>query len=117
VRYFFRRRIPEFTSVLVIESGSRYLVEDLLPGIISHHAGTIRRLDLVTCYAGRPKGFNEATGEIYRVTDFQGRSARKQLYRILADNRYSSPAWSVPAAIMTKWKWVLAARLPVSFRV
>ena len=113
MRYFFRRRIPGFERVLIIESGSRYLVEELLPGIYEHHRAKLRRLDLVTCYAGQPKGFSELTGDLYRVTDYPNRAARKQLYRRLAANRYSVACIVCSGEpIMTKWKWVLAARLP-----
>jgi hypothetical protein len=110
----FRRRIPDFERVLLIESGSRYLMDDLLPGVYSHHASKLRRLDVVTCYAGTPKGFRDDTGTIYRVTDYPNPAARRQLYRILAENRYSVCCLICSGEpIMTKWKWVLAARLPV----
>jgi hypothetical protein len=113
VRHFFSRRIPDFDRVLVIESGSRHLLEDLLPGIYAHHLPALRHLDLVTCYANLPKAFDPSRGEVFRVTDFQGRAARKRLYRQLAARNYS--VCGIVCAgqpIMTKWKWMLASRLP-----
>jgi hypothetical protein len=118
VRYFFRRRIPDFERVVVIESGSRYLVEDLLPGLYESHAGKLERLDLVTCYAGKPRTFRAERGAIYRVTDYPNPAARKQLYRLLGENRYTIAGVVCSGEpIMTKWKWVLGARLPAKIFV
>ena len=111
MRYFFRRHIPAFDRVLLIESGSRYLFDELIPGLYHHH-GEIQ-LDLLTCYAGLPKGFREDRGQVWRVTDFHGRAARKKLYRLLGERRYSVVGMICSGEpIMTKWKWVLAVRLP-----
>ena len=37
MRYFFRRRVPEYRRVLFIESGSRRLAEGFLPGFYQSH--------------------------------------------------------------------------------
>ena len=111
MRYFLRRRVPPFTRVLLIESGSRYLFEDLLTGLYDLHPAM--RADLVTCYAGQPRNFRADRGEVYRVTDYPNRRARKTLYSTLAANHYTIVGIICSAEpIMTKWKWVLAARLP-----
>ena len=113
MRYFFRRRLPEITRVLLVESGSRYLYEELIPGIRSSYGDDIF-VDLVTCYGGLPKGFNPERTTIYRVTDYRGRAGRKRLYRELSANRYSILGMICSAEpIMTKWKWTVALRLPV----
>jgi len=96
----------------MIESGSRQLLEDLLPGLYQSH-GPNMRLDLVTCFAGAPKAFRAEYGQVFRVTDYAGRDGRKQLYRLLDLNRYDICGMICSAEpIMTKWKWALAARLP-----
>jgi hypothetical protein len=100
--------MPAVTRVLLVESGSRQLVEGLLPALRRSY-GEIS-IDLVTCYAGAPEG----VAQVYRVSDYRGRSARARLYRELQQNRYSIAGMVCSAEpIMTKWKWVLAARLPV----
>jgi hypothetical protein len=109
LRHFFRRHTPEFTKVLLVESGSRHLFDQLIPLLYKIH-GEELEIDLVTCYAGEPTGFR---GTVYRVTDYPGPAARKELYAELKARRY--PLMGVICAaepIMTKWKWVLAARLP-----
>src|SRR5262249_18007584 len=46
-----------------------------------------------------------------RVTDYRGREGRRQLYRELAERRYSIMGIVCSGEpIMTKWKWVLALR-------
>ncbi len=72
-------------------------------------------IDLVTCFAGVPEGFR---GTVYRVSDYAGPIGRKRLYRELAARRY--PILGIICAgepIMTKWKWMLAARLPAKIFV
>lgn len=111
MRYFFRRRIPPFRRVLLVESGSRAVLDGLLPVLFKRY-GERMRVDLLTCYAGVPESFREETGQVYRVNDCAGRERRRQLYRELAANRYDVLGMVCSAEpIMTKWKWALAALL------
>ena len=113
MRYFFTRLEPKASRILLIESGSRYLLEGLISGIRTTY-GTEILVDLVTCYPGLPEGFDGASTTVYRVTDYRGRAGRARLYRELARNRYSIAGMICSAEpIMTKWKWAIAARLPV----
>jgi hypothetical protein len=111
VRYILSRRTPPVTRVLLIESGSRSLVEGLLP----HLRATWARdtpIDLVTCYAGLPAGFESET-IVYRVTDYGAPEARKEFIRQLRAQNYSMAGMICSAeSIMTKWKWLIALRLP-----
>ena len=111
MRLFFRKRIPDFDRVLLVESGSREIFDRLLPGLLKYcREGA--RVDLVTCYAGVPEGF--VGGTVYRVADYTGPQRRAELRRELAANRYSILGMICSAEpIMTKWKWWLAWRLPV----
>jgi len=112
LRYFFSRHTPPFTRVLLVESGSRDLFDDLIPGLFEIYGDKLR-LDLVTCFAGVPKGFREDRGTVYRVTDFARRAGRKRLYGILRANRYTVVGIICAGEpIMTKWKWALAALVP-----
>jgi hypothetical protein len=107
LRYFFSRRIPPFTRVLLVESGSRKVSERLLP-VLSEKWREIE-IDLVTCYPGAPGEFH---GRVYRVTDYKGPAERKRLYRELAARQYGLTGILCSGdPIMTKWKWMLAARL------
>ncbi|MBZ5612292.1 MAG: hypothetical protein LAP38_28900 [Acidobacteriia bacterium] len=111
MRYFLSKSLPPFSRVLLIESGNRTLYENLLSGFYDAHPGM--QADLVTCYAGVPEHFRSGAGQVYRVTDYPGRSQRQRLYRELAANRYTIVGIICSAEpIMTKWKWALAARLP-----
>ncbi len=110
MRYFLRRGNPPFTKVLLVESGSRSLIENLLPGLYKVYGDQLE-VDLVTCYAGVPTGFR---GEVFRVTDYSGRAGRKRLYAELKTRKY--PIAGIICSgepIMTKWKWALALQLPV----
>lgn len=110
MRYFFTQRVPEVSRILLVESGSRYLLEGLIGGIRSTW-GLDSRVDLVTCFPGLPAGFHPESTRAYRVTDY--RVNRGALIAELIHNRYSVMGIICSAEpIMTKWKWLLAARLP-----
>jgi len=112
VKYFFTRRLPEGSRILLVESGSRYLLEALIPGIRSTYGNGIF-VDLVTCYPGAPEGFHPENSTVYRVTDYRGSGGRSRLYRQLKSNRYDILGIVCSAEpILNKWKWMLAARLP-----
>src|SRR5579863_6380045 len=111
MRYFLSKRLPDFTRVLLIESGNRELFEELLPGLYDLYPEM--HADLITCFGGVPDNFRTDLGQVYRVADYPGRANRKLLYQQLAANRYAVVGMICCAMpIMTKWKWVLAARLP-----
>jgi len=107
VRYFLRRGQPPVSRILLVESGSRHLIERALPSLRRTHGEV--PIDLVTCYTGAPQGIQE----VHRVADHRGPSGRHKLYAALADRRYSLMGIVCSAEpIMTKWKWALAAHLP-----
>jgi hypothetical protein len=111
VRYFLSRREPPSARILLIESGSRSLIEGILP-----HLRIVRgphvAIDLVTCYAGLPAGFGPET-IVYRVTDYGSPQGRSELIRLLRSREYSILGMICSAEpIMTKWKWLIALRIP-----
>jgi hypothetical protein len=111
MRYFFQREDPPHTRVLLIESGSRRLIEIVLPHLRRQFGDKVE-VDIVTCYAGAPAGYDERT-KIYRVSDYGTAEGRAELVRDLKARGYSSAGMICSAEpIMTKWKWMLAARLP-----
>jgi len=109
LRYFFRRRIPNPTRILLIESGSRGVIDAILP--------TLRRMwgaqvdvDLVTCYAVAPTGF---AGRTFNVNDYGGPAGRNRLLTDLLNRGYTMTGVLCSGEpIMTKWKWWLGAKLP-----
>jgi hypothetical protein len=112
VRYFFTGRQLSVQAILLVESGSRGLLEKIVPSLRQTWGSDIR-IDLVTCYASLPRGFHPETTRVYRVSDYRGRQGRRKLYRELARNRYSSLGIICSEEpVMTKWKWVLALRIP-----
>ena len=111
MRYFFSRRIPHADAILLIESGSRNLLETVAPGLRQTWGEDVA-IDLVTCYARLPEGFPAET-RVYRTSDYRGREGRRRLYRELARNRYGLIGMICSGEpVMMKWKWAIAARIP-----
>jgi hypothetical protein len=109
MRYFFRDEFPACSRVLLIESGSRHLIENVIPSLYQMLGPEIE-IDLVTCYAGEPKGFR---GRVFRVTGYGGAVGRNRLLADLAPRGYTVAGIICAAEpIMTKWKWWLAWQLP-----
>ena len=117
MRYLLTGRLPKVTSILLVESGTRGLLEVLIPGMRQAWGDQIP-IDLFTCYATLPKGFEPRNTRVYRVGDYRGRAARGRLYRELAANRYAVVGVVCSGEIvMAKWKWVLALRIPAKLFV
>lgn len=112
VRYFLTGRLPKVNAILLVESGSRGLVEGVIPGLRQNFGDDIF-VDLVTCYSSLPAGFDAANTRVYRVTDYRGRQGRRRLYRELAANQYSLMGIICSGeVVMAKWKWALGLRVP-----
>jgi hypothetical protein len=109
MRRFLSRRIPPLERILLVESGSRCLYENLLPALYSQAP----RIDFLTCFAGLPVQFRESAGRVYRTADYTGAAARRTLYRELAQNNYSTLGIICSGEpIMTKWKWATVYQVP-----
>jgi hypothetical protein len=110
MRYFLTARQPEESRILLVESGSRFLLEGPIPGIRSTY-GQDARVDLLTCYPGRPAGFDTAATDAIRIADYRGDWRR--LVRELRSRRYTIVGIICSAEpVMTKWKWLVALALP-----
>ncbi|MEO5923437.1 MAG: hypothetical protein ABIR70_06390 [Bryobacteraceae bacterium] len=108
MRYFFSRRVPHPHRVLLIESGSRGVIEKLLP-LLPGAFGEVE-IDLVTCYVDQPTGF---TGRVFNVNEYGGPSGRDRLLADLTARDYQlAGVLCSGEPIMTKWKWWLAWKLP-----
>jgi hypothetical protein len=112
VRYFLTGRLPKVDAILLVESGSRGLIEGLIPGLRQSWGAEIP-IDLLTCYSTLPKGFEPHNTRVYRVGDYPGRAGQKKLYRELAGNRYALLGIVCSGeVVLAKWKWVLGLGLP-----
>ena len=114
MRYFFRRHIPYPTRILLIESGSRGLIEACLRTLHGMWGANLE-IDLVTCYAVTPAGF---AGRTFNVNDYGGAAGRNRLLADLLAREYTIAGILCSAEpIMTKWKWWLGAKLPTKIFV
>jgi hypothetical protein len=107
LRYFLRpHSAPPVRKILLVESGSRHLLEKLIPNLRRVYGETLQ-FDLCTCFPNAPAALGPA-GKIYRTADFSSNAARKKLFRELRANRYDAMGIICSAEpIMTKWKWML----------
>ena len=112
MRYFLTGRHPSVSSILLVESGSRSRLERAIVPLRQTWGHEIP-MDLVTCYSGLPEGLRPETTRVYDVTRHRGREARRQLYRMLAQQHYSLIGIVCSGEpLLTKWNWALALRLP-----
>jgi len=112
VRYLFSGRLPEATSILLVESGSRGILENVIAGLRRSWGADVR-IDLVSCFANLPRGLDAAGTRVFRVSDYRGRRARGLLYRELRARKYSMMGIVCSEEpLMMKWKWALALRVP-----
>jgi hypothetical protein len=114
MRHYWSHEDPPLTRVLLIESGSRHLIE---LGLRHSRAlwGDDVKVDLVTCYAGLPAGYGPET-TVYRVSEYGGPDGHKRLVRELRAQNYSFAGMICSAEpIMSRWKWLIAVRLPAKF--
>ena len=106
MRYVLSRRTPAGSRILLIESGSRFLMERVAPLLRSTWAASYE-LDLVTCYGGAPEGL-PADARIFRVGDYGTPERRRELIKELRARDYAYAGMICSAEpIMTKWKWML----------
>lgn len=112
MRYFFSHDLPPCSRILLIESGSRHLIERVIP-FLRTGLGDQIQIDLLTCYPGVPQGVD---GKVFRVTEYGGASGRHKLLSDLAARHYGITGMICSGEpIMTKWKWWVGARLPSKF--
>jgi hypothetical protein len=103
--------IPKFQRVVLIESGSRDLLEALIPGIYRNHGPAVV-IDVVTCYGGQPQGLAEPS-TVYHLSDYSGSDGRRRLAAALRGNGYNVCGMICSGeVIMSRWKWYLASKVP-----
>lgn len=111
MRWVFSQKPPSGTRILLIESGSRAVLE----GIVRHLNagwGEGMGMDLVTCYVGVPAGLNSGS-RVFHVADYGTPELRRKLLAELRGRDYAYAGMICAAEpIMNKWKWWLALRVP-----
>ena len=114
MKYLISRRTPAGSRILLVESGSRDLLERVVPHIRATW-GVTRPIDLVTCYGGRPASLPE-NATIFRVGDYNTPEARRRFIDELRSRDYAYAGIICAAEpVMSKWKWLIAARVPAKF--
>jgi hypothetical protein len=114
LRRFYRKRIPDLTNIVIVESGPRELLETMLPFLYQQ----CPRIDLVTCYGGAPSTFRGDSGLVFQIGAYSGPEGRARLVAELTSRGHAAIGIICAALpIMTKWKWMLAARVPAKLFV
>ncbi len=113
---FFRLGFSPTPRILLVESGSRHLIEGVFPYLRATFGDQVP-IDLVTCYAGLPAGLASSSA-VYHIHPYRGREGRSRLRRELLASRVSILVMICSGEpVMTKWKWFLAFRLPVKLLI
>jgi len=111
VRFF-----PERSRILLVESGSRELLEKAIPTVRTFWNSRTPPIDLFTCFKGVPEGIGE-DGEIYRVADYPG-PERKKLLLELKNRKYAVMGIVCSdELILNKWKWLIAMSVPAKLLI
>ena len=117
MRYVLRKSHPPVSRILLVESGSRGLIEHIIPLLYRIYGDQVP-IDLVTCFGGLPAWLPPESTRVYRVTEFRTKPMRQRLIQELRAAKPSIVAIICSGEpIMTKWKWVLAFRLPAKVMV
>jgi len=109
MRFFFRRRIPPVNRVLLVESGSRWILEKAHERMRSIFPQA--RYDLCTCFPGEPApgGFDH----VFRVTEARGSLSRLKMALAMRRLRPAAAALLFTGEpIMLPWKLLLMLLLP-----
>ncbi len=112
MRYFFRGRVPPLTRMLVVESGSRQILENGIPRFRALF-GDQFPIDLLTPLPGLPQVLCPATTEVFRVTQCRSGADRRRLLGELRSRRY--PVLGIICSnepVMTPWKLAATFLLP-----
>jgi len=116
MRWFFSVTPPTGTRILLIESGSRHILEGTIAHLLANW-GEGMPMDLVTCYAGLPAGLPEDS-KVFRVADYGTPELRQRMLTELRSRDYAYAGMICAAEpIMNKWKWWLALQVPAKFFV
>jgi hypothetical protein len=117
LRYFWNiDEFPEKARILLVESGSREVLEKAIPTVRTFWDGATPPIDVLTCFGGVPEGIGD-DGEIFRVRDYPG-PERKKLLRELKGRGYAVMGIVCSEEpILAKWKFLIALSVPAKMLV
>jgi hypothetical protein len=117
LRYFWDvKRFPERGPILLVESGTRDLLEKAIPTVRTFWGGTTPPIDVFTCFNGVPEGIGD-DGQIYRVADYPG-PERKKLLREFKNRGYAvMGVVCSDEPILNMWKWLILLGVPAKLLV
>jgi hypothetical protein len=114
MKYLLSQKEPAGTRILLIESGSRSILEPIVAHLQANWGEGIP-IDLITCYGGRPAGLDEST-RIFHVADYNTPELRRNLAAELRTRHYAYAGMICAAEpIMAKWRWWLTFKVPAKF--
>lgn len=117
MRFLLTPRVPRARRLVIVESGSRHLLEAILP-YLDQTFGPDVAVDLVTCYGGLPSGLRHETTTAWRIHEYRGRDGLRRLAAALRARRPGALVMLCSdEPVMTKWKWALALLLPVKILI
>jgi len=117
LRYFWNvKRFPQKGPILLVESGTRDLLEKAIPTIRTFWDGRTPPIDVFTCFGGIPEGIGD-DGEIFRVADYPG-PERKRLLREFKSRGYAvMGVVCSDEPILNTWKWLIMLNVPAKLLV
>lgn len=112
MRYFFTRRPPPLIRMLLVESGSRQILEAGIPRFRAIFGDRIP-MDLLTCLPGLPQVLDPSSTRVFQVTHCRSGADRRRLLGKLRAGRYTVVGIICSdEPVMTPWKLAAAALLP-----
>lgn len=100
--------------ILLIESGSRHLIDHVVPVLREHWRNA--SIDLITCFPGVPKSLEGPATRVFRTADYGGAQARAKLYAELRARQYQVAGMICSGEpVMTRWKLAVAWKVPAKF--
>ena len=117
MRYFWNvREFPPNSRILLVESGTRELLEKAIPTVRTFWNGRTPPIDVFTCFNGVPEGIGD-DGLIYRVAKYPG-PERKKLLREFKNRGYAVMGIVCSdEIILERWKWLIALSVPAKVLV
>jgi hypothetical protein len=110
VKYFLTGSSPAASRILLVESGSRRVLERAIAGVERGFPGVV--LELCTCYPGLPAASNSFE-RVWRVTDASSYGPKLRMARAIAATRPPIAALLFSGEpIMFTWKMLLLVLLP-----
>lgn len=109
MKWFLSGRAPHATKILLVESGSRHLLERAVAEMSRHFPAA--KFDLCTCYPGVLE--TAAVDQVWRVNEVRSFGAKLSMARAVLRTRPPIAALLFSGEpVMFNWKMLLLAALP-----